>query len=99
MKRTIFHSCSRGAVLVALVTLIALSACTSSIPRTNAEVPRITILELKQEMESGGDFLVIDVRTTDEYLEGHIKGAVHVPNNRMNAMIPPEGKQLIFYCA
>lgn len=97
MKRTIFHSCSLGAVLVALVTLTVLSACTSSAPSTNAEVPRITVSELNQKIESGGDFLVIDVRTTDEYLEGHIKGAVFVPNNRINAMIPPEGKQLIFY--
>ena len=106
MKRTAFNSHRQVVALVLLIALFALSACSPAstegaagdIPRTEEEVPLITVKELLKEMESRDDILVIDVRTEDEYISGHIKGAVFVPNNRMNAMIPPEGKALVLYC-
>jgi len=89
-----------------LIALFALPACSSAskqeaatgdIPQTSDEVPHITVKELLKEMESRDDILVIDARTEDEYISGHIRGAVFVPNNRFNALIPPEGKALVLY--
>ena len=106
MQRTVFNSHKWFVALVLMIALFALSACSPAsteepaggIPRTKEEVPLITVKELLKEIESRDDLLVIDVRTEDEYISGHIKGAVFVPNNRMNAMIPPEGKALVLYC-
>ena len=106
MKRAVFDSRTILLALVLLIALFALPACSSAskqevatedIPRTREEVPRITVKDLLKEMESREDILVIDARTEDEYISGHIKGAVFVPNNRFNALIPPEGKALVLY--
>ena len=37
-----------------------------------------TVHELKQRLDSREDFLVLDVRTDNEWKEGHIKGALHI---------------------
>lgn len=43
------------------------------------DIPRITTDELKSLIDSGESFLLIDVRTQDEYIKGHISGAVNIP--------------------
>src|SRR5882672_1074143 len=42
-------------------------------------VPQITVHELTEWLEEGRDVAVIDVREHSEWLEGHIKGAQHLP--------------------
>ncbi|WP_418667252.1 rhodanese-like domain-containing protein [Allofournierella sp.] len=49
---------------------------------------RITAEEAKQRMDEGG-VTVVDVRTEEEYREGHIPGAVLVPNETIGSE-PPE---------
>ena len=53
---------------------------TSRIPPSE-RVPRITIEELLQKIESNADILIVDTRTDVEtqFDAGHIKGAVPVP--------------------
>ena len=72
---------------------------TDDIPDTEEEVPRITVEELWQKMESGADILVIDVRKQAEYETGHIKGAVSGPGEKiyLGEWKPPKGKELILY--
>jgi len=40
-------------------------------------IPEVTVDELEAALAAGA--LVVDVRETDEYVEGHVPGAVHVP--------------------
>jgi len=42
-------------------------------------VPQITVNELAEWLEQGREVAVIDVREHSEWLEGHIKGAIHLP--------------------
>jgi rhodanese-related sulfurtransferase len=46
--------------------------------------------------------LIIDVRTQEEYDEGHIKGSLHIPvdeiESRLAAEVPDRQTELIFYC-
>src|SRR5438477_456887 len=46
---------------------------------TVESVPQITVHELTEWLEEGRDVAVIDVREHSEWLEGHIKGAQHLP--------------------
>lgn len=44
-----------------------------------AEVPRISIEELKAMMDEGKPVTIIDVQPKDIYNAGHIKGAISIP--------------------
>ena len=53
-------------------------------------------------MEEESDYIILDVRTAEEYGERHIPGAVNIPNESIGTReIPelPDKEQLIFvYC-
>jgi rhodanese-related sulfurtransferase len=44
-----------------------------------ADVPRITIQELKEMMDNGIEVTIIDIQPRPIYAMGHIKGAVSLP--------------------
>lgn len=64
------------------------------------QVPRITIEELLQKLESGADILVVDTRTREEYVVDHIRGAVSAPLSAIvgGQWVPPTDKEIILYC-
>lgn len=55
-----------------------------------------------QDMMAGGDVTIVDVRTPQEYTEGHIPGAINIPLDRIGTEQPAEladpGAELIVYC-
>jgi hypothetical protein len=63
-------------------------------------VPRISIDDLKQKMDSGADILIVDTRHRETYDVDHIKGAVSAPLDDIVAgkWQPPPDKELILYC-
>lgn len=69
-------------------------------PSPSDMVPRITIEELLQEMESNANILVIDTRDKEQYDVDHIKGAISVPYSAIieGEWTPPSDKALILYC-
>jgi len=50
-----------------------------------------------------GDALFLDVREQDEWQEGALPGAVHVPRgqleSRIEGLVPDKGRELVVYCA
>ena len=52
--------------------------------------------------EMSGDYLLVDVRTAQEFDQGHIKGAVNIPLDRipgsMEKLKTSEEKKLLLYC-
>ncbi|MCI6665855.1 MAG: rhodanese-like domain-containing protein [Lachnospiraceae bacterium] len=65
---------------------------------------QISMDEAKQIFESGGadSYIILDVRTSDEFADGHIPGAINVANESIGAESPVEladKNQLIYvYC-
>ena len=66
-------------------------------------VPRITIDELLQKIESQADILIVDTRVDVEkqFAADHIKGAIPVPLSKImeGQWLPPADKEIIFYCS
>ena len=63
---------------------------------------RISSTEAKTMLEdSPTDTVVIDVRRDDEWLEGHVSGAIHIPIDDMLDRLDelPDSKTLLFICA
>lgn len=58
--------------------------------------------EAKQLMAEEEGYLILDVRTQEEYADGHIPGAICVPNESISEEMPeelPDKEQLILvYC-
>ncbi len=68
-------------------------------PRITDEVPRITKEKLLQDMESGADILVVDVRGRASYEQAHIKGTISAPESVINdgQWEPPHDKAVVLY--
>ena len=73
------------------------------------EIPRITCEELKQMMDRGDDFVLVDTRAVEwGYNMGHLPGAISIPNQpeppdteesiTMELEGLPTDKQIILYC-
>jgi rhodanese-related sulfurtransferase len=51
---------------------------------------------------SGREMLLLDVRTTHEYEQGHLPGALHIPVNeiprRLSELAPYSDRPILVYC-
>ena len=73
---------------------------TLSISNTIGEIRQNTAEEIYKIINEKKDYYLIDVRTKEEYLQGHIEGANLIPvdeiKNRLNEI--PKDKLVIVYC-
>ena len=62
----------------------------------------ITAEEAKQIMDSEEGYIILDVRTQEEYDEGHIPGAILIPNTeievRAEEELPDKDQLILVYC-
>ena len=84
-----------------VLSIMLLSSC--SAPGGSANSYRqISMDEAVEMMKKESGYIILDVRRPDEYDEGHIPGAINVPNEEIGtAEIPelPDKAQLILvYC-
>jgi phage shock protein E len=51
---------------------------------------------------AGGEPVIIDVRTDEEYSQGHIEGALHMPHDRIGSLIGEQisdkDTPIVVYC-
>ena len=62
----------------------------------------ITAEEAKQIMDTEEGYIILDVRTQEEYDQGHIPGAVLIPNTEIEARaedeLPDKDQLILVYC-
>jgi rhodanese-related sulfurtransferase len=74
-----------GCFLIVL-GIVALTVC-PAVPLAQAKVPGDELLEAKdafaliQKNKNNPDFVVLDVRTPEEFKDGHIEGAININYN------------------
>lgn len=65
-----------------------------------SEVNDISVEEVYEIISSNQGYIILDVRTPDEFKEGHIEGAILIPvlelDNRLGEL--PKDKPIITYC-
>lgn len=88
-------------ILPLLIALLVLAGCAAPAEEIGG-YRQIGMAEAVSMMEAETGYIILDVRTPEEYAERHIPGAVNVPNETISdAEIPelPDKGQLIFvYC-
>ena len=50
-------------------------------------IPSIDVKTIKQHYDNQADVCIIDVREADEWAQGHIPKAHHIPKNQLSARI------------
>jgi rhodanese-related sulfurtransferase len=67
-----------------------------------ASYHRITPEEAKKMMDESSDFILLDVRTESEFMEGHIGGAVLFPHDQIESRakdeLPDKNQLILVYC-
>jgi len=63
---------------------------------------QISMAEAKEIMSTEKDYILLDARTQEEYADGHIPGAICVPNETIGTVPPgqlPDKEQMVLvYC-
>jgi sulfur-carrier protein adenylyltransferase/sulfurtransferase len=71
--------------------------------QVKSEIDEVDAAEARALLESADAPLLVDVREHDEWGDGHIPGAVHVPRghleSRIEQAVPDRSQPVILYCA
>lgn len=63
---------------------------------------QISQAEAKTLMESESDYVILDVRTAEEFAEGYIAGAMLIPDyevmEKAESMLPDKNQLILVYC-
>lgn len=87
-------------ILPALMVLLLLAGCTA---QSEENIYRqITAEEAAAMMEEESGYIILDVRTSQEYSEKHIAGAINVPNETIGSEeipeLPDKDQLVLVYC-
>src|SRR3989442_8443898 len=70
--------------------------------RVKAEIDEVDAVRARELIETG-DPVILDVREQDEWDEGHIPGALHVPRGNLESRIegaaPDRERAVLVYCS
>jgi rhodanese-related sulfurtransferase len=74
-----------------------------SVREANAHIRHIDTKELGRLIADHAEYVLIDVRETEEWTNGHAAGAQHISRGvleaRIAAAVPAKDKRVILYCA
>lgn len=66
------------------------------------ELKPISVEQVKEDLDQGKEFILLDVRTKEEYEEGHIEGAINIPLKdlayEVENEIPDKDEVIYLYC-
>ena len=66
------------------------------------EFTQISMEELAQRLQTESDYILLDVRTPEEFSTGHIPGAICIPNESIGkqeiTVLPNKKQRIYIYC-
>ncbi len=89
-------------LLILTAILMLLGGCSAQENTAKGSYMQISQEEAKRIMEEESDYLIVDVRREDEFAQGHIPGAVNIPNESIidtkPPLLPDTEQLLLIYC-
>ena len=88
--------------LIALLTFALPFGCVGCSSGGSASYDQISGAEAKALMDSESGYIIIDARTQEEYDQGHIPGAILIPEyeiaDRAEKELPDKDQLILVYC-
>ena len=88
--------------LIALLTFTLPFGCVGCSNGGSASYDQISGAEAKALMDSESGYVIIDARTQEEYDQGHIPGAIMIPEyeiaDRAEKELPDKDQLILVYC-
>ena len=88
-------------LLPLVLSLILLSSCGAH-GSASSSYRQISMDEAMKMIKDEKNYIILDVRRPDEYAEGHIPGAINVPNEEIGtaeiAELPDKSQLILVYC-
>ena len=80
--------------------LLLLAGCAA--PAEGGSYRQVSMNEAIAIMEKETDYILLDVRTMEEFAEGHIPGAINIPNETIGTVqipeLPDKDQLILVYC-
>ena len=87
-------------ILPLFLSALALTACSSSCSEASFE--QLTMYKALSQMAKEENFILLDVRTMEEYNDGHIPGAINIANESIGKeeilQLPDKNQRIYVYC-
>ena len=94
-------------ILIIAIIVIGVIMCTNrntdnNVNEGNFGVKHVTMDEIVEIMEENEGYIILDVRTIEEYNEGHIPNAICIPNETIDEnvvnILPDKNQLILIYC-
>ena len=84
-----------------LLSLLLLAGCAAPV-ESEASYWQVSMDEAIAIMESESDYMILDVRTTEEFADKHIPDAINIPNETIGTEdipeLPDKDQLILVYC-
>ncbi len=68
-----------------------------------AAIRQVSLEDLKERLEASDDLILVDVREQDEWRQGHVPGALHIPRGflemQAGSRLPDRDAKIVTICA
>lgn len=89
-----------------IIGIVSFTACSKDIPEKVTEeaatYAQISQEEAKRLMDTEKDYIILDVRTQEEYDEGHIENAILIPDfeieEKAESVLTDKNALILVYC-
>ena len=90
-------------LILLLLAVLALTACADTQENDREAIyMNITAKEAKELMDTETGYIILDVRTREEYDQGHIPGAILIPDTEIRAkaeeILTDKDRLILVYC-
>jgi len=92
-----------AADLLGAILLKVMATYRELLAQVKAEIDEVSSADVLPRLEDNDRPLLLDVREQDEWQEGHLPHAIHVPRgnleSRVEALVPDKSREIVVYCA
>ena len=85
-------------ILVSIIMIMGLTGC----EKKDMSYTQISMEEAVAMMATEENYIILDVRTTEEFAEKHIPNAINIPNETIGseelAELPDKNQLILVYC-